>query len=71
MGAGNLSVNSVYDTIYSTFDSMPESFPQFCMATGLINSFSSIMEHVYLLYFLVHVIFNVNKSIKQSKLKYI
>ena len=28
------------------------------------------MEHIYLIYFLLHVIFNVNKSIKESKTIY-
>ena len=46
---------------------MPDNFPTFCMATGFINSFSTVVEHVYLIYFLIHVITNVNKSIKQRK----
>jgi hypothetical protein len=46
---------------------MPSSFPQFCFVFGLFNTFFSITEVIYLIYFLIHVILNVNKSIKESK----
>lgn len=45
---------------------MPASFPAFCYTIGVVNTFTSMTEIIYLIYFLIHVILNVNKSIKQS-----
>jgi hypothetical protein len=56
----------VYYSIFSITDSMPPSFPAFCMTTAVLNTTFSILEKIYLLYFLIYVIVSMKKSIKKS-----
>ena len=64
--AGSHPLHIVYRTQFSINNPMPSSFPHFCVVTGVISSFTTILEHVYLVYFNIFVIFNVKRSIKES-----
>lgn len=48
---------------------MPDSYPTFCTTMGIANTFLDMAQTICLIYFLIHVIFNVNKSIKESSLR--
>ena len=45
---------------------MPASFPPFCMLTAVVNTFFTILEMLYLVWFLVYAVLSVKKSIKKS-----
>jgi hypothetical protein len=45
---------------------MPGSFPPFCMVTAVLNTFFTILEMLYLLWFLINAVLSVHKSIKKS-----
>ena len=46
---------------------MPASFPPFCYATAVVNTFFTILEMLYLVWFLVYALLSVDKSLKKSK----